>query len=223
MFCENFNSTKLPGAFPERFEADIEYVDIQEKVADTVEVSVLAKSSHCFVQVMFDKPNRIVAFSLDFGKDADIPYFQNSNRTGAKGIGRARVFLDFRSGFQYTLSKDGRVCQHVSPIQSTWQSAELKDGLLSLRDPSEVFLNFTASEVYSAGEVSYKDKQTLPRLWRMGSRSTPSCPARWTTLRRRKWSSSCCTPTRVGPLIPTPHPDFTPLCSTTRWAKTGSG
>jgi hypothetical protein len=131
--------SKLPSGLSDRFEAEIEYVDIEKKITDIVEL-------------MYDGINHVVSFALDFDKDSDIPYIQNSG--SQKLVGRARVFQDFNSGFEYVLSGNGRVCSHIAPIQNTWNNVKVLNNVLLLRDPTNVFFNITQEPVYYAGKVS---------------------------------------------------------------------
>lgn len=74
---------KLPSTLPNRFETNIEYVDTEKKITDSV-------------HLLYDEVNHIVSFTLDFDRDLDIPYVQNTG--GQKLKGKARVFQDFNSG-----------------------------------------------------------------------------------------------------------------------------
>lgn len=119
---------------------------------------------------MYDGENRIIAFALDFDADSDIPFVQNINETTMK-LGRAFIVQDFNYGwlfsitfcslliflgYEYVLSRDGRSCTRVQPIQSTWADVETVDGgLLSIRNPTEAFFNITHDFVYHAGQVRY--------------------------------------------------------------------
>lgn len=102
---------------------------------------------------MYDGVNKIISFALDFNRDSDIPYVQ-TNEKDKKALGRAKIFLDFKTGFQYQLSKDGRVCKQVRAIQNTWQAVKTEaDGRLSLRDPTESLFTLEGNSVYAFGEV----------------------------------------------------------------------
>lgn len=75
-------SAKLPSKLPDKFEVEIEYSDTEKKITDSV-------------SLMYDGPNHVVSFALDFGSDADLPYVQNSVDTK---LSKARVVQDFNSG-----------------------------------------------------------------------------------------------------------------------------
>jgi hypothetical protein len=45
---------------------------------------------------MYDEQNHVVVFNVDFDRDLDMPYVQNTAAEKLKG--RARVFQDFNSG-----------------------------------------------------------------------------------------------------------------------------
>ncbi|CAD5211413.1 unnamed protein product [Bursaphelenchus xylophilus] len=140
VFCENSPKAVLPSGLPTKFEADLTYIDSEQHVVNTAEL-------------MYDQPNRIVSFGLDFSQDSDIPYVQNTNTSEVKDLGKARIFLDFKSGFEYRLSKDGRVCRSVRPIEKSWQAIEEKDGKFNLKEPTTVFFNGSGAEFYNSGEV----------------------------------------------------------------------
>ncbi|KAI6183243.1 hypothetical protein M3Y97_00468300 [Aphelenchoides bicaudatus] len=140
VYCQNMTKSKLPAKLklPKRFQANIEYVDTEKRSTDTVDLT-------------YDEQNRIVSFALDFDNDADIPYVQNKDSTKVKG--KARIIQDFKSGFEYSLSRDGRVCNKVGSIQSTWADVTDLNGTLILRDPTTVFFNISQRQVYFAGQV----------------------------------------------------------------------
>ncbi|CAD5207000.1 unnamed protein product [Bursaphelenchus okinawaensis] len=140
VFCENTTPAKLPAGLPPKFEADLTYVDVENKLINTAEL-------------MYDEDNRILAFGLDFNADSDIPYVQNSNTTTSKSLGKAKIFLDFKSGFEYVLSKDGRACKAVNAIEKEWASVEEKDGKIGLKKPNDVFFNQDEKDVYKDEDV----------------------------------------------------------------------
>lgn len=73
----------LPSSLPTRFDSRIEYTDSEKNVTDSV-------------QLMYDEQNHVVVFNVDFDRDLDMPYVQNTVVEKLKG--RARVFQDFNSG-----------------------------------------------------------------------------------------------------------------------------
>jgi hypothetical protein len=144
--------THVPAKLPQRFQTKLEYVDTEKRVTDKVDLT-------------YDEFNQIVSFALDFDRDFDVPYVQNSD---GKIKGKARIVQDFKSGkyltgyiiinlflgFEYVLSRDGRVCTEVRPIQKTWADIrEVKDVLI-LREPTGVFFNISQRPVYYAGQVT---------------------------------------------------------------------
>ncbi|KAI6230453.1 hypothetical protein M3Y99_01064500 [Aphelenchoides fujianensis] len=137
VYCEGLPAARLPTALPLKFEANVEYVDTRANVTDTVEL-------------MYDGENKIVSFALDFDSDTDIPFVQSET---SMQLGKARVYQDFVTGFEYVMSKDGRVCRTVRPINSTWNDIEVVDAKLNLRDPTDVFFNITHEAAYFAGQV----------------------------------------------------------------------
>ncbi|KAI6195459.1 hypothetical protein M3Y96_01233600 [Aphelenchoides besseyi] len=136
-FCNGMPAAQLPSELPLKFEADIEYVDVEKKVKDTIEL-------------MYDGDNKIVSFALDFDTDTDVPYVQ-SERT--MQLGKARVYQDFTTGYEYILSKDGRVCGQIRAINSSWNDVETVDGKLNLRNPTDVLFNITKETAYYAGQI----------------------------------------------------------------------
>lgn len=74
---------RLPAKLPSRFQTNLEYVDTEKRVTDKVDLS-------------YDETNQIVSFALDFDRDSDVPYVQNS--ADGKIKGKARVVQDFKSG-----------------------------------------------------------------------------------------------------------------------------
>uniref|UniRef100_A0A915ERX1 LolA-like domain-containing protein n=1 Tax=Ditylenchus dipsaci TaxID=166011 RepID=A0A915ERX1_9BILA len=82
-------------------EASLEYVDATEKVVDNIEL-------------FYNEPEHLFSMIMDFQADHDLPFLANSSSV----TGSARVVHDFGYGLQYTLSRDGRACKGVHPIDS---------------------------------------------------------------------------------------------------------
>ena len=143
---------------------------------------------------MYDSVQHVVSFTLDFDKDTDIPYVHNSGANALKD--KAKVVQDFNSGcfthlcwmfafagFEYVLSRDGRVCSHAGELQSTWDDVAKIGNNLVLRDPTNVFFNSTQQQVYYAGEVCHTFDVPISclRLWKTASLMTPMSQRNWLT------------------------------------------
>lgn len=96
-----------PAHFPERFEADVEFVNMEKKSVDTIEVRLIEfariEAKHWLtcnilcLQLMFDESQRIVSFAFDADNDADVPFLANASVLLPKQK-RVKVVHDFNFG-----------------------------------------------------------------------------------------------------------------------------
>ncbi|KAH7684505.1 Protein Y92H12BR.3 a [Aphelenchoides avenae] len=145
VYCTNMEKKALPAHFPERFEADIEFTNIAKKTVDTIEL-------------MYDESQRIVVFAFDADKDADVPFLVNASALLPKEK-RVRVVHDFNYGLEYVLSKDGRECYHVNPIQTAWADVNYTNSIIYMRSPSQIILEDASADAYYAGKVAPRGHQ----------------------------------------------------------------
>uniref|UniRef100_A0A7E4VCB7 Protein kinase domain-containing protein n=1 Tax=Panagrellus redivivus TaxID=6233 RepID=A0A7E4VCB7_PANRE len=139
IFCSNMTTSPLPVTIPSRFGATIDYTNPSTKQVNTV-------------SLVYDSILKITSFSLDFTNDADIPFI--SGVTVPKNLTTATLYRDFNYGIQYVLSKDGRVCRTVEPLDGRYGDAVTTNGTIELRSSAEVLLNVTNDQFYKSSSKS---------------------------------------------------------------------
>uniref|UniRef100_A0A914EN10 Large ribosomal subunit protein uL15m n=1 Tax=Acrobeloides nanus TaxID=290746 RepID=A0A914EN10_9BILA len=142
IYCENMTSTLLPFNFPSRFEASFQFTDSTGKTIDTV-------------QLMFDQGNHIVAYSLDFSKDRDVPLVGTA--TLDSGIAKATIIHDFNYGLQYVLNRNAHVCHQSMPIDIKMGDVKVQNNTFSLKEPDELILGIASQEFYYAGKFDLQN------------------------------------------------------------------
>uniref|UniRef100_A0A914V158 Uncharacterized protein n=1 Tax=Plectus sambesii TaxID=2011161 RepID=A0A914V158_9BILA len=103
---------------------------------------------HCLFQVVYDKVNKVIGYSLDVAQNTDEPFIGNLS----VGTGHIRVVHDFGSGIEYVLSGKGDHCNAVNPLPRSGGDVAPGTGRLEMKNATDFMLGCNSSEFVYLGQ-----------------------------------------------------------------------